>query len=226
VLNRWLRFLAVAALVVPGIGCRVVHREPVGTPPPVRPVRSSPLPIVYRLPVTVVAGSGWSPTKVHAAIADASRLFQHACGFALEASGLTWLPASTRPLDDGDEAALVMQVPRPRLVFVGATTANDVAYAYPANAPLAQAGTAWFTGQVLPACAGRLVAHELGHLALSSGAHESGTDDLMSRGCRASNIAGGEEPVSIEPRRCARLSRGLRVLEQPAAPGIRAGARP
>jgi len=187
------------------------------------PVVASEAPIVARatLNAALVDGSGWTLATVGAALDAARTLLRERCAIEIEIPRLVVIgaPPAYRRLDAGAEARLYARLHawRPRLLFVHATADNDVAYSYLRTSPVPQAGSAWFTRNVIGACAGQLIAHEIGHLAFNSAAHDPDPDNFMHPGCRASNLE-GHPAVRIEPHQCARMAAGLKLLS--VSPGL------
>jgi len=219
--------LALAVVVVPlAAGCGATR--PTGDRPaaPIERVRVLDLPLESAPPAAPVAaratltaalldGSGWTVATVRAALAAARTLLRERCAIDIEVPRLVVVEAAPayRRLAATSEARLYARLRawRPRLLFVHATVDNDVAYSYLVGSPVPQAGSAWFTRNVVGPCAGQLIAHEIGHLALNSAAHDPDPANFMHPGCRASNLE-GRSPPRIEARQCTRLAAGLKLL--------------
>jgi|GEM_PF-5752373 len=223
---RVLRLALAAGLLTLATGCGTTRPVGGNTAPPIKRVRVVELPSESAPPDGPVAaratlsaalldGSGWTVATVRSALAAARTLLRTRCAIDIEVPRLVVVeaPPAYWRLAASSEARLYARLRawRPQLLFVHATVDNDVAYSYLADSPVPQAGSAWFTRNVAGPCAGQLIAHEIGHLALNSAAHDPDPDNFMHPGCRASNIE-GRSPPRIEAHQCTRLAAGLKLL--------------
>jgi len=171
-----------------------------------RPVTETEADFRYR--VAVLEHSGWRPETVGRAINEARAIFGQ-CRIVVDAETVYWLsaPDDFQELDEAEQARLLsaVRVKRPVAVFVNQTPAGDVAYSYLESAPVASRGTAWITRNSDEACAGRLLAHELGHILLDTDRHSSDPDNLMAHTCVHSNVSGFHTNTELNREQCERL---------------------
>jgi len=162
--------------------------------------------IVYTL--VVLQGAGWDSDQVTRAVRQVEAIFDQ-CGVSVVAAPVYRLsvPEEYQRLSEAMQPRLLSALPRnrPAVLLVNHTRAGDTAYAYLESSPVASRGTAWITRASHPACLGTLLAHELGHILLRSGAHHSAPGNLMSHTCSYSNVAGFRAGTSLARAQCARL---------------------
>lgn len=168
----------------------------------------------------VLSGAGWERVDVERAMADTAAIFA-ACGVVIRASVVYWLkaPAGFQELDETEQAGLLAPLGdrRPAVMFVNRTTDRDIAYSYLNESPVVSRGTAWITREGNPSCAGPLLAHELGHILLSSSRHSDNPENLMSYGCVSTNITGSRPNTALTDSQCKRLRESVTSLARPGA---------
>lgn len=159
-------------------------------------------------PVAVLDSANWRSSEVKRALEEVEAIFGQ-CGVTVVGGPVYRIeaPAAFTELDDERQYRLLAPLPatRPLAVLVDRTVARDVAYAYRLSAPVASRGTAWITRSGHPACLGRSLAHELGHILLDSARHSPDRDNLMFHSCTASNVAGSRPGTRLSERQCEQL---------------------
>lgn len=162
--------------------------------------------VIYAM--AVLDDAGWGRAQVERAIKQVEEIFAQ-CGVFVTASTVYRLeaPEGFHDLDESEQARLLAALPptRPVAMLVDRTTERDVAYSYLISAPVASRGTAWVTRNSHPACLAALLAHELGHVLLSTARHSDDPDNLMYHTCTSSNVAGSRTGTGLSTAQCEQL---------------------
>ena len=160
--------------------------------------------------VIVFRDVGWSEVEVTAVIAEASRVYARNCRFTLDVTGIRFIEVDARlhHLDEAMQQRLLVElgdIDRPIVFFIGATSANDAAYAYLQGTVSPGQGTAWLSRQATKQCRGPLLAHEIGHIALQASRHSRQPGNLMRDSCHSSNISNQSINTDLNQQQCQTL---------------------
>ena len=162
--------------------------------------------------VVVFREVGWNVREVRRVLREASDIYAHACYFSLNLVAIRYLDVdqSLHRIDEYLQQQLLASLDgfaRPTLFFVGDTHAGDFAYAYLEGTASPSQGTAWMSRRVPKRCRGRLLAHEIGHIALNTGRHSKQPENLMQSHCRDSNLDNHMANTGLSDNQCQILWR-------------------
>lgn len=159
-------------------------------------------------PLVVLDSAGWDRDHIARAVQEVEDIFGQ-CGVVVTAEPVYRLKAASRyrELDPSMQAGILSKLPstRPIALLVDQTIDRDIAYSYLDSAPTASRGSAWVTRNGHSACTGVLLAHELGHILLNTARHSDDPDNLMSRTCTVSNVAGFRPAARLTGSQCEKL---------------------
>jgi len=160
--------------------------------------------------VIVFRDVGWSEAEITDVIAEASRIYARNCHFTIDVTSISFIEIDARlhHLDEAMQQRLLVElgdIDRPIVFFIGATSANDAAYAYLQGTVSPSQGTAWLSRQATTQCRGPLLAHEIGHIALQASRHSRQPGNLMRDSCHSSNISNQSINTDLNQQQCQTL---------------------
>lgn len=156
--------------------------------------------------VFVFENTDWTLDEVAETIRQAANIFATECGFSIELKKFLSgrVPPAFLQLDTAKQALILglLNIPRPVVFFINQTANHDYGYSYLAATPSPSQETVWITRRVAPSCRGRLLAHEIGHIALNVATHSPIRDNLMGYTCHHSNVRNFATNVGLTQAQC------------------------
>ncbi len=207
---RAILVLAISLIVSSGADAESPGQAPAGVKSEPYFLDQAPAFSAFRFAVVVMRDVGWSEAEVARVLREASRIYLQECRFSLEVEGIHYIEVDARVhhLDRMLQEQLLAEldeIGRPTVFFIGATSGDDVAYAYLQGTASPSQGTAWLSRQAAKECRAPLLAHEIGHIALEATRHSGQPGNLMGDSCRFSNIGNHSINTDLNQRQCRTL---------------------